>query len=78
MLIVSLFFYYYLPKTKDVFVAGTEVKRTTSNNRSANKALKDVRHVVDRAVGGGETLVFRNEDIPWPPHFKFNSGDLAG
>ena len=40
--------------------------------------MQDVRYVVARDIPSGKTLMFRNEDIPWPPYLKFDSGDLSG
>ena len=78
ILSASLFFYYYLPKTIKVYVVGTEIKREIRSSGNEEDLTKDIRYVVARSLEEGETLMFRNEDIPWPPYFKFNSGDLSG
>lgn len=67
--------WYYLPSSALVHLVGTEVKR---GRVKEGVEAKDVRYVIARDLESGETLMFRNEDIAWPPHFKFNSGTLAG
>ena len=67
--------WYYLPATQLVHLIGTEIKRGRVKD---GVEAKDVRYVIARDLESGETLMYRNEDIPWPPHFKFNSGTLAG
>ncbi len=74
----SIFFHYYLPKTIKVYVVGTEIKREIRSSGSEDDLVKDMRYVIARSLEDGKTLMFRNEDILWPPYFKFNSGDLAG
>ena len=65
---------YYLPRTKYIELVGTEVKR----NQSKKNKVVDRRFVMAREIVDGDTVVFRNEDIFWPPYFKFDSGTLSG
>ena len=75
ILIVAMSFYYYLPKTHKVDLIGTEVKRMDKNTE---QSTQDIRFVVASDYETKETKMFRNQDMPWPPYFKFNSGDLSG
>lgn len=68
-------FHYYLPRTEKVNVVGTEVKWT---DESKLTAAQDVRYIFTKRYDSHKALVFRNEDMPWPPYFKFDSGDLSG
>ncbi len=77
LLSLGVFLIYYLPSTKKAYLVGTEIKREVIQNTKGD-SLKDVRYIVARDHETGKTLMFRNEDVPWPPYFKFNSGDLSG
>ena len=57
--VVAGAFYWVLPKTALVHVAGTEIKRSTGN------ATHDVRFVQTADVDDGTPRVFRNEDTRW-------------
>ncbi len=48
------------------------------DGRSKSGQTRDVRFIVASDYESAEALMFRNEDMPWPPYFKFNSGDLSG
>lgn len=72
------FLYYYLPKTNKAYLVGTEIKRETKYTKSGERYESDVRFIVARDFFDDTTLMFRNEDIAWPPYFKFDSGDLSG
>jgi hypothetical protein len=75
-LIVGAALHFYLPSTAVAYLVGSEVKRTESK-KNENK-LRDVRYVVARRISDSSTLMFRNEDMSWPPYFKFDSGTLSG
>mgnify|MGYP003686868861 CR=1 FL=1 len=77
LVFVGLCLFYYLPSTQDVHLVGTEVKREIRDGVEGEQ-IKDIRYVVARAIPSGKTLMYRNEDMPWPPYFKFDSGDLSG
>lgn len=77
LIIITVGLSYYLPAKEKVFLVGTEVKREMRKSRDGEKQ-KDVRYVVAREIPSGDTLMFRNEDIAWPPYMKFDSGDLSG
>jgi hypothetical protein len=72
---MGLALHYYLPKTEKVIVVGTEVKW---NDATKLATEKDVRYIFTKRHNSHKALVFRNEDMPWPPYFKFDSGDLSG
>ena len=74
--IIAASLYYYLPSTVMVQVVGTEVKRVEKKIKS--KKVSDIRYVIARRISDEKTLVFRNEDMAWPPYFKFDSSDLSG
>ncbi len=74
---VGVFLFYYLPSTTKAYLVGTEIKRELIQGPKGD-SFKDVRYIVARDFKTGKTLMFRNEDVPWPPYFKFNSGDLSG
>ena len=74
--IVGATLHYYLPSTEIVQVVGTEVKRVEKKTKS--KKVSDIRYVIARRITDEKTLVFRNEDMAWPPYLKFDSSDLAG
>ncbi|MCB0408417.1 MAG: DUF1523 family protein [Bdellovibrionales bacterium] len=76
ILIFALSLYYYLPKTEIVHVVGTEVKWI--DKKGNEKLAKDVRYIFTKDAKTNKASVFRNEDMPWPPYFKFDSGDLSG
>ncbi|MFW7378656.1 MAG: DUF1523 family protein [Oligoflexus sp.] len=69
---------YYLPSTKLVALVGTEVKRRDLTKKGQEGRSRDVRYIIARDLKTEETLMFRNEDMGWPPHFKFDSGSLTG
>jgi hypothetical protein len=73
-LLLGAWLHYYLPSTSLVRIVGTEVKRADSSPTK----IRDVRFIVTADVETGKTKMFRNEDMGWPPYFKFNSGDLSG
>jgi hypothetical protein len=74
VIIIAISLLYYLPNTEKVKLIGTEVKRM---DQSSGKT-KDVRFVVASDLETKDTLMYRNEDIIWPPYFKFDAGDLSG
>ena len=74
LIVVAL--HYYLPSTVLVQVVGTEVKRVEKKLKS--KKTSDICYVIARRLNDEKTLVFRNEDMPWPPYLKFDSSDLSG
>lgn len=78
LLAVSMALHYYLPSTRKVYVVDTEVKRMDVVNDPTGRRTRDVRYIVTRDVVTGKTHMYRNEDIGWPPYFKFDSGQLVG
>jgi len=76
-ILIVLSLIYFFPRTEIVQLAGTEVKRM-DQKMFWGENIQDVRFIVARDVGSGETKMFRNQDFIWPPYFKFDSGDLSG
>jgi len=77
LLLLCLSTLYFLPREEAVFLIGTEVKREQVSWLRYSES-KDVRYIVARHPDSGDTLMFRNEDIVFPPYLKFDSGDVAG
>jgi hypothetical protein len=77
ILAIALAFHYYLPATEKVKLVGTEVKRM-DKKKGETTETRDIRFIVTRELVTDETMMFRNEDMPWPPYFKFDSGSLSG
>lgn len=60
-----------------VQLIGTETKSEIRKGPKGEQ-MKDIRYVVVKGIPSGLTLMFRNEDMPWPPYLKFDSSDLSG
>jgi hypothetical protein len=69
---------YGLPRFVKVHITGTEIARKNVDEPGGETRSFDVRYVMAEDLDG-DARMFRNQDTDWgwPPHFKFDSGDLA-
>lgn len=69
---------YGLPSFVKVHVTGTEVTRQDVEDPQGRLRSRDIRYVMAEDLDGNPRM-FRNQDTGWgwPPHFKFNTGDIA-
>jgi hypothetical protein len=67
-----------LPSFVKVHVTGTEIARKNVEGPKGQNRSRDVRYVMAEDLEG-KARMFRNQDTGWgwPPHFKFDSGDIA-
>lgn len=71
LVVVLLLGSYHWPRTAEVLVVSTEVKRVGDG-----AAMRDQYRITVTRVDNGKRMVLRNEDAWY--RFKFNSADLQG